>query len=251
MKRYTCGRHSVEVLLNNRPEKVVELYIDKKRQEIGIDRVSKIASGYGIAVYKKSKALLDNLVNGANHQGIAALVHDATNNQSLCQLLEYLDHQPLLLILDQVQDPHNLGACLRSAEVTGVDAVIVPQNQSVGLTPSVSKVASGAAELVPFYQVTNLARTIKKIKQYGLWVIGADERGEKPIYEWQFYEPTALVMGGENRGLRRLTRDNCDSVVTIPARGMLASMNVSVATGIGLYEALRQRLEKSALSINP
>lgn len=242
MKHYTCGRHSVEVLLNHCPEKVVELYIDVKKQDGWLDKIIETANQAGVTVCPKSEAALDKLVN-SNHQGVAVLVHETTNRQSLWQLLDNLEGEPLLLVLDQVQDPHNLGACLRSAEITGVDAVIAPQKQSVGLTPSVRKVASGASELVPFYQVTNLVRTIKKLKEYGVWVIGTDEHGEKPVYQWQFDEPTALVMGGENKGLRRLTRDNCDLIVTIPGRGVLTSMNVSVATGICLYEALRQRLE--------
>jgi len=156
-------------------------------------------------------------------------------------LLDQLAEPPFLLVLDQVQDPHNLGACLRSADAAGVHGVIAPRDNAVGLTPTVHKVASGAARTVPFFQVTNLARVLRTLKERGIWLVGAAGEAEQSIYQADLTGPLALVMGAEDTGLRRLTREECDFLVRIPMRGHVESLNVSVATGVVLFEALRQR----------
>ena len=157
-------------------------------------------------------------------------------------MLDGLTEAPFLLVLDGVQDPHNLGACLRSADAAGVHAVIVPKDRATGITDIVSKVACGAAEAVPFFQVTNLARVLRELQQRGIWLVGLDERGEQTVYDMDLSGPLALVLGAEGGGLRRLTREHCDHVVAIPMAGTVSSLNVSVATGVCLFEARRQRL---------
>jgi 23S rRNA (guanosine2251-2'-O)-methyltransferase len=167
------------------------------------------------------------------------------DEEGLKQLLDNLDEAPLLLVLDGVTDPHNLGACLRTADGAGVHAVIVPRDKACGLTPVVRKVASGAAETVPLVQVTNLARTLKALKQRNIWLMGTDLDTEQELYQADMTGPLALVMGAEGKGMRRLTRENCDFLVKLPMQGAVQSLNVSVSTGICLYEAVRQRKAKT------
>jgi 23S rRNA (guanosine2251-2'-O)-methyltransferase len=183
------------------------------------------------------------MAHEANHQGVIAFCQstESYSEDDLQALLEGLDVPPFLLILDGVQDPHNLGACFRSADAAGVHAIIAPKDKSVGLTAVVSKVASGAAEAVPFVQVTNLARTLEILKEMGIWVYGAAGEAEQTLYQADLRGPIAIVLGSEGEGLRRLTRERCDVLLKIPMHGSVSSLNVSVATGIFLFEALRQR----------
>ena len=185
---------------------------------------------------------LDTLADG-QHQGVAALCEgaDVQDENFLSDLLVSLDHPPLILVLDGVTDPHNLGACLRSCDAAGVDVVVAPKDRSVGITPVVKKVACGAAESVPLVVVTNLARTLKFLQQQGVWVVGTAGEAQQLIYEADLSGPLALVMGAEEKGLRRLTRENCDLLVKLPMAGAVSSLNVSVASGVCLFEAVRQR----------
>ncbi len=186
---------------------------------------------------------LDQRAPGIHHQGVLALVRSTQvlDERALEALLDGLDHPPFLLVLDGVQDPHNLGACLRTADGAGVDAVIAPRDRAAGLTPIVRKTAAGAAETLPFVQVTNLARTLRELQQRGVWVIGTAGEAGQSLYQADLKGPLALVLGAEEKGLRRLTREHCDLLVRIPMRGTVESLNVSVATAICLYEAVRQR----------
>ncbi len=186
---------------------------------------------------------MDRLTDEANHQGVVAFCAKTHvySEAELKQLLQELDKPPFLLVLDGVQDPHNLGACFRSADAAGVHAIIAPKDKSVGITPVVSKVACGAAETVPFVQVTNLARTLEDLKEMGIWIYGAAGEAEKTVYQTDLAGAVAIVLGAEGDGLRRLTRDTCDGLVKIPMLGSVSSLNVSVATGILLFEVVRQR----------
>lgn len=236
------GLHAVEALLKTHPERVTRLFILQKRDDQKIQAIVELAEVHNIKIELTPRLELDRLVNAENHQGVVALSQLAKNysEQDLGVILE-THAKPLLLILDGVQDPHNLGACLRSADAAGVHAVIAPRDKAVGLTPTVSKVASGAAETVPFIQVTNLARTMKYLQDNGVWLYGAAAEAETTLYQADLKGSVAIVLGGEGAGLRRLTRDSCDVLVKIPMQGTVSSLNVSVATGIFLFEALRQR----------
>jgi 23S rRNA (guanosine2251-2'-O)-methyltransferase len=189
---------------------------------------------------------LDHLTQHGNHQGVLAYTKQLKTfgEADLKHLLVNLTEPPFLLVLDGVQDPHNLGACFRSADAAGVHAIIAPKDKAVGITPVVSKVASGAAETVPFIQVTNLARTLEQLKELGVWIYGAAGEAEKTLYQTDLRGPIAIVLGAEGEGLRRLTRERCDLLVKIPMQGSVSSLNVSVATGVFLFEAVRQRKYK-------
>ena len=239
-----AGVHTVRTLLNRSAFSVVELWVEPQRRDQRINEIVALAEKSGIRVTQAAREQLDRLLPGINHQGVAARTALASvqGESALENLLTALEEPPLLLVLDGVQDPHYLGACLRSADGAGVHAVIAPKDRSVGLTPVVCKVASGAAESVPFIQVTNLARTLARLKRdYGLWLVGTAGESSNTLYEASLTGPLALVMGGEGKGLRRLTREACDYLVRLPMLGAVESLNVSVATGICLYEALRQR----------
>ena len=241
------GLHAVEAALKQDGESVEQLWCDKQRRDKRLQSVLQLAAKRGVNPQLLSRAELDKLAPGGKHQGIVAQVAQssaatARNETFLEQLLTDLDVPPFLLILDGVTDPHNLGACLRSADAAGVHAVIAPRDRACGLTPVVRKVASGAAETIPFVQVTNLSRTIKSLRDAGVWVIGtALEEGAVSLYERDLKGPLALVLGAEGKGMRRLTRENCDDLVYVPMAGTVQSLNVSVATGVCLFEALRQR----------
>jgi 23S rRNA (guanosine2251-2'-O)-methyltransferase len=185
---------------------------------------------------------LDRLASGERHQGVCVQMRSAgvLGEGALDDLLEKVK-APLLLVLDGVQDPHNLGACLRTADAAGVAAVIVPRDRAAGLSPVVRKVASGAAETIPLIQVVNLARTLRWLKEREIWIVGTDDEAPKSLFETSLTGPLALVLGAEGQGLRRLTKENCDALISIPMKGVVESLNVSVATGVVLYEALRQR----------
>lgn len=239
-----AGVHSVRTALKHGASSVVELWVESQRRDQRTKEIIALAGRSGITVNQVAREQLDLLLPGINHQGVAArtAVPSAQGERVLENLMTALDEPPFLLILDGVQDPHNLGACLRSADGAGVHAVIAPKDRSVGLTPVVCKVASGATESVPFIQVTNLARTLERLKRdYGLWLVGTAGESDNTLYQATLTGSLALVMGGEEKGMRRLTREACDYLVRLPMRGTVESLNVSVATGICLYEAVRQR----------
>jgi 23S rRNA (guanosine2251-2'-O)-methyltransferase len=202
-----------------------------------------LAARSGIQVTTVDAAVLDKLAEGGRHQGVLAEVvaRSGDPETQLEEALEAASGPPLLLVLDGVQDPHNLGACLRSADAAGVAAVIVPRDRAAGLTPVVRKVAAGAAETVPLVSVVNLARTLRELKERGIWLTGTDDSADKSIYDADLKGPLALVMGSEGEGMRRLTRECCDELVSIPMGGAVESLNVSVAAGVVLFEAVRQR----------
>lgn len=236
------GIHAVEAALKRAA--VVELWLDEsQRPSARLDRLLGDAKRAGITIARQPREALDQLVQGERHQGVVAhlATEAAHKQQDLMHFIEGLNHAPFLLVLDGITDPHNLGACLRSANAAGVDAVIVPKDKAAGLTPVVRKVACGAAETTPFYQVTNLARTLRELQQAGVWLVGAAGEAGASLYETDLRGPLALMLGSEGKGLRRLTREHCDLLVKIPMAGAVESLNVSVATGICLFEALRQR----------
>ncbi|MCF7984971.1 MAG: 23S rRNA (guanosine(2251)-2'-O)-methyltransferase RlmB [Thiohalocapsa sp.] len=241
---FVAGINSVRSALKFGAEGVSELWLDRRRRDRRLAELAAIAREAGIAVHQQERDALDKAAGGVNHQGAVARVRApaARRVQDLDAVLDAVAGPPLLLILDGVTDPHNLGACLRSADGAGVHAVIAPKDKAVGLTPVAVKVASGAAESVPFIQVTNLARTLEALKQRGIWLIGTDGEAQSTLFETDLRGPVGLVLGSEGKGMRRLTREHCDLLVHLPMRGRVESLNVSVAAGVCLYEALRQRL---------
>ena len=234
------GLHAVRALLTRRPQAVARLYVQSGREDQRLKELLKLAAGAGVAVESRAAGALSDLSSGAPHQGVVAEVTPAVALDEDA-LIDSGEGPPLLLVLDGIQDPHNLGACLRTADAAGVDFVIAPRDRATGLTPAVRKVAAGAAESVPFVQVTNLARALREIKDLGVWLVGTSDQAEASLYRADLKGPLGVVMGAEGQGLRRLTRDLCDVEVCLPMRGMVESLNVSVATGVVLYEALRQR----------
>jgi 23S rRNA (guanosine2251-2'-O)-methyltransferase len=241
---YIYGLHSVLSALQSSASDVNRLYVQESRHDSRLQDVINLAKQKRIAVEIVARSKLDELMPGAKHQGVIAVLSGGARTYSevdLPELLDGLQESAFLLVLDGVQDPHNLGACLRSANAAGVHVVIAPRDNAASLTPVARKVASGAAELTPFVQVTNLARTLRMLKERGIWVYGADAEAGLSLYETDLTGNLALVMGAEGSGLRRLTRECCDGLLRIPMAGAVASLNVSVATGICLFEALRQR----------
>jgi len=239
----TYGIHAVEAVLKYSPERVIELWILQGRDDNRLAEILEIAGQYGVSVQHATRKVLDDKSGGGQHQGVLARVKAVKqlNDNDLTALIEKTE-TPFFLILDGVTDPHNLGACLRNADAAGVHGVIVPRDNSVGLTPTVSKVACGAAEVVPLFQVTNLARTMKSLQAKGIWIVGAAGEAEHDLYKADLKGPLAIAMGAEDKGLRRLTREGCDSLVSIPMSGSVSSLNVSVASGICLFEAVRQKV---------
>lgn len=239
------GIHAITAALRYEPTRLRGLWVERQRQRGRIQAVLDEALNYGIAIHEAERTELDRKSGNAHHQGIVACmtVEPSRHDESdLPTLLAAAAGPALLLALDGVQDPHNLGACLRSAAAAGVDAVIAPADRAVGLNATVRKVACGAADIVPFVQVVNLARTLRALQEQGVWVIGATGEAAASLYEIDLTPPTAIVLGAEEKGLRRLTRDVCDRLVAIPmAESGVESLNVSVATGIFLFEARRQR----------
>ncbi|WP_423897519.1 23S rRNA (guanosine(2251)-2'-O)-methyltransferase RlmB [Candidatus Pelagadaptatus aseana] len=239
------GLHSVQAILKSAPQRVNEILVLEGRQDQRLNKILGAAKTNDIRVRQARRKELDKLVKEENHQGVVAFcfpgeVHD---ERFLLSLIEKLDEAPFLLVLDGVTDPHNLGACLRTADAAGVHAVIAPKDNSASLTAVARKVACGAAEVLPYVPVTNLARTLKKLQELGVWVIGTAGESDGSVYQADLKGPLALVMGAEGSGMRRLTRECCDSLIHIPMAGEVSSLNVSVATGVCLYEALRQRAE--------
>ena len=219
-----------------------EIFIDAGRTDRRMQDLVTAAKAVGVRVMPVDSARLDKIVGTRRHQGVIAFAAELALARNLDELLDAIDGPPLLLVLDGITDPHNLGACLRVADGVGAHAVIVPKDRAVGLNATAAKVASGAAETVPYITVTNLARTLRELKERDIWLIGTTDDGEKGLYEADFAGPTALVMGSEGEGMRRLTRETCDLLVSIPMFGSVESLNVSVAAGVCLYEARRQRI---------
>lgn len=238
------GIHAVEALLNHHPKRIKQLFILEGRQDPKIQHIIELAKKNHTKIQISSRDELNELTaEDAVHQGVVAEVSPSQvwNEAMLEELLEKLAEPPLLLVLDNITDPHNLGACLRTADAAGVQAVIIPKDKSATLNATVRKVACGAAEVIPLVTVTNLARTLEKLQQRGLWIVGTAGEAEQEIYQQDLTIPTVLVMGAEGKGMRRLTRDHCDYLVKLPMLGSVSSLNVSVATGICLFEAVRQR----------
>jgi len=243
MSDYLYGLHAVQAALERAPDSVTELWVDNKRHDQRMAQILALAEQAGITVHTVGKRELEAMAAAGRHQGVVArsAAPQRFQEADLDALLDRLDTHPFLLVLDGVTDPHNLGACLRSADAAGVQAIIAPKDRAATLTPTAIKVASGAAQTVPFVQVTNLSRTLRDLKERGIWLVGLDGHADQTLYATDLNGPLALVMGAEGQGLRRLTKEHCDFLVNIPMAGTVESLNVSVATGICLFEALRQR----------
>jgi 23S rRNA (guanosine2251-2'-O)-methyltransferase len=238
-----AGFHAIQTVLDWQPQRITGVWVDKSRHDARMTALLEQLERNGIAFQQTDKNTLDRLSKSSNHQGILAELNVAsmrTDNDLLTDL-DNNQKPPLLLVLDQVQDPHNFGACLRTADATGVDGVIIAKDNSVGFTTTVLKTSSGAFDFVPVYQVTNLRRTIKAIQDKGIWIVGASGDSKQSVYDADLTGGLAVVMGSESTGMRRLTREACDFLVNIPMLGRVESLNVSVATGVVLYEAVRQR----------
>lgn len=241
MSEIIYGVHPVKALLDNDPQFFLEVFVLKDRGDKRLKLLTEELRASGIVIQLVSRQWLDEKAEGAVHQGVVARVRESRQYQKndLLALLESLDC-PFLLVLDGVTDPHNLGACLRTADAAGVHAVIVPRDRSAKLNATAKKVASGAAENVPLITVTNLARTLRLLRERNVWIIGTASEADQDLFQSKMLGPTALVMGAEGEGMRRLTRENCDELISIPMVGNVSSLNISVATGICLFEAVRQ-----------
>ena len=238
------GLHAVAALLASRPASIKKLIVADAAADRQLAPLLEQAVAAGIAIQKVARRELDQSVPGGRHQGIVAVVREATrgiNERELPNFLAALTEPAFLLVLDGVQDPHNLGACLRTADAAGVDAVIMPQDRAVGITSVVHKVACGAVESVPIFSVTNLARTLRQLRDSGIWIYGASGEAGQGLYGSDLLGPIALVLGSEGKGMRRLTREYCDHLLAIPMAGQVESLNVSVAAGVVLFEVRRQR----------
>ena len=238
--RVVFGFHAVLARLRADPSSVLEIYLDETRNDARARDLAAVAERAKVHLMRVPTRRLDGFYGGGRHQGVVARIEVRKAADSLDEILEGVEH-PLLLVLDGVTDPHNLGACLRVANGAGAHAVLSPKDRAVGVTPTVSKVASGAAESTPYLMVTNLARTLAELKERNIWIVGADERAEKTLYEADLPESIAWVLGAEGEGMRRLTRESCDLLVRIPMRGEVESLNVSVSAGVCLYESARRR----------
>ena len=235
------GFHAVGVRLKIAPQSIVEVYFEVTRRDARMRQFVDRCKEAGVRLIEADGLRLAKLAGSHGHQGVAALVQHMPQAHSLDDLLDSIAEPPLLLVLDGVTDPHNLGACLRVADGAGAHAVIAPKDHAAGINATVAKVASGAAETMPYFMVTNLARTLGELKERNIWVIGTSGDAPKTIYQVEMKGPTALVLGAEGPGMRQLTRKTCDELVSIPMKGAVESLNVSVASGVCLYEALRQR----------
>lgn len=235
------GFHAVGVRLKTAPQSIVEIYFEPTRRDARMRQFVAKAQEAGVRLIEAEALRIAKLSGSHGHQGVAARVEPLQLLHSLDELLESLTVPALLLVLDGVTDPHNLGACLRVADGAGVHAVIAPKDHAVGVNATVAKVASGAAETVPYFMVTNLARTLNELKEHNIWCIGTSEDAPKTLYEVDLKGPVALVLGAEGEGIRQLTRKTCDELVRLPMKGAVESLNVSVASGVCLYEAVRQR----------
>ena len=237
------GIHAVEAAIRNQPENVLQVFVQQGRNDNRVKTILNLAKNSGVSLQAISNDKLKEKCPKARHQGVVAEVR--RSQSSTVSLEDILEKQSvLLLILDEVQDPHNIGACLRTADAIGVDAVIVSKNRSPALSPVMRNVASGAAETVPYIMVSNLARALEKIKQSNVWVMGASGDADQTIYDTSVNQRIALVMGSEGKGMRRLTREACDELISIPMHGSVESLNISVATAVCLYEIRRQQMHK-------
>jgi 23S rRNA (guanosine2251-2'-O)-methyltransferase len=235
------GFHAVGVRLKTAPQSIIEIYYEATRRDARMRQFLERANEAGARLIEADNLRLAKLCGSHGHQGVAARVEPLTQIHSLDDLLDAVTGPPLLLVLDGITDPHNLGACLRVADGAGAHAVIAPKDHAAGINATVAKVASGAAETMPYFMVTNLARTLGELKERSIWVIGTSDDAPKTLYQTDLKGPTALVLGAEGAGMRQLTRKTCDALVSIPMHGAVESLNVSVASGVCLYEALRQR----------
>ncbi len=241
------GFHAVGVRLKTNPESVIEVFYDASRRDARMRSFVDKAKDGGVRLIEANGERLSKMSGGHGHQGVVAMVNPVAQAKSLDELFEQMEESadatpPLVLVLDGVTDPHNLGAVLRVADGAGAHAVIAPKDHAVGINATVAKVASGAAETVPYFMVTNLARTLNELKERNIWIIGTAEDAAQTIYDVDLTGPVALVLGAEGPGMRQLTAKTCDQLVRIPMHGAVESLNVSVASGVCLYEALRQRL---------
>ena len=242
-KEYVYGLHAVQAMLERAPKRIRQMKVQRGRLDARMQALLELAASEALDVERVMPDDLDRLADGGVHQGVVAVVTPSQlwSEEMLGHLLDKEEGVPLLLVLDGVTDPHNLGACLRSADAAGAQAVIIPKDKSATLSPTVRKVACGAAEPVPLVAVTNLARTLKQLQQRGLWVVGTAGEAEQLLYEVDLKVPTVIVMGAEGAGMRRLTREHCDYLAKLPMAGAVSSLNVSVTAGICLFEAVRQR----------
>jgi len=237
------GFHAVGVRLKTTPASVIEVFFDPSRRDARMRQFQERAKEAKVKLVEADGMRLAQLAGNHGHQGVVARVHAIDIAKSLDECLEALpeDEPALILVLDGITDPHNLGACLRVADGAGVHAVIAPKDHAVGINATVSKVASGAADTVPYFMVTNLARTLNELKERNIWITGTSDDAPQTLYDVDLKIPTAWVLGAEGDGLRQLTRKTCDQLVRIPMAGGVESLNVSVASGICLYETVRQR----------
>lgn len=238
------GFHAVIARLQRFPDSVVEIFC-KDRQDVRMQKIFSLSQAKNCPVHIVSKAKLDELSGNKAHQGIIAVIDIKPLAQHIDDVLAELHEPPLLLILDGVTDPHNLGACLRVADAMGAHAVLAPKDGSANINATVSKVACGAAEVIPYIKVTNLARTLRELKEQNIWIVGTDADAQTDLFHFDQTDAIAWVLGAEGSGIRRLTREHCDVLINIPMFGSVESLNVSVATGICLAESRRQRLLKA------
>jgi len=243
--RVIYGFHAVLARLRADPGSLIEIFLDEARNDARARDLVAAAERAQVRLMRVAAKRLDGFYGGGRHQGVVARIEAHKAADDIDAILEPLEH-PFLLVLDGVTDPHNLGACLRVANAAGVDAVLSPRDRAAGITPVVSKVASGAAESTPYVMVTNLARALADLKERNIWIVGADERAEPTLFDADLPESIAWVLGAEGEGMRRLTRESCDLLVRIPLRGVVESLNVSVAAGICLFESLRRKAKKKA-----
>ena len=242
MSKMIFGFHAVTARLRHEASSVEEIYVDTARHDQRMKDLLKAAAAVKVRIIQADDARLSNMVGTRRHQGVVAKAGEVSLARNLDELLDAVDGPPLLLVLDGITDPHNLGACLRVADGAGAHAVIAPKDRAVGLNATAAKVASGAADSVPYITVTNLARSLRELKDRGIWLIGTTDDADQNLYQADFTGPSAIVMGNEGEGMRRLTRETCDVLVHIPMFGAVESLNVSVASGVCLFEARRQRI---------
>ncbi len=238
------GIHSVEAALEYSAKAIHRAWVDANRQDKRLKQIIEELANLGIAAEKSERKKLDRMVDGKNHQGIVVEIEmpTASSEDQLKKAVADMVEMPFFLVLDQVQDPHNLGACLRTADAVGLHGIIIPKDNATGVTPTVCKVSSGASETVPVYQVTNLARTLRWLKERNIWIMGSSGAAKQSVFDADLNIPLALVMGTEGTGMRQLTEKQCDFLVKIPMIGQVESLNVSVAAGVMMYEAFRQRV---------
>ena len=238
------GFHSITVRLKTAPTSIVELHVDPARRDQRMRQCVERAREAGVRIVDSSAERLQQLCGSHRHQGVVARVQAVVRSHSLDDTLDAVDGPPLLLVLDGVTDPHNLGACLRVADGAGAHALIAPKDHAVGVNATVAKVASGAADTVPYFMVTNLARTLNELKERSIRIIGTSDDADHTLYDLDLGGPVALVFGAEGSGMRQLTAKTCDQLVRVPMRGAVESLNVSVASAVCLYEAVRQRMRR-------